>query len=185
MTKFELAQTMVRLGAVARDGARRRRLVDARLRREACSTGRRTVASGRSRPRSCSRTTGVYAPPPAGAGVVAERRRRRRGADARVQDRAAVDRDGDPHRARRTCRLPGDRAREPATSDVPFPPLRLLRAASGPATAVECQPRRLRRRLRRLRPRRSRGRPPRAAGRCGGRDRRSGTRVVDDVRASG
>jgi hypothetical protein len=42
-----------------------------------------------------------------GAVVFAERRRRRRTAAARVQDREAVDRHGDPHRARR-CR-PHDR----------------------------------------------------------------------------
>ena len=36
MTNFELAQTLVRLGAVTRDGARRRRVVDAGVRRGRC-----------------------------------------------------------------------------------------------------------------------------------------------------
>ena len=64
MTNFELAQTMVRLGAVTGSALRRRRLVLARLRRARCSTARPTAAaSARSRPRSSSCTTASSRPP--------------------------------------------------------------------------------------------------------------------------
>ena len=85
----------------ARDGARRRWLVDARLRRHGAE-----FAVGRQGARRLERTPArvLRRLPPAAArgGRVAERRRRRGRAAARVQGRAAVDRERDPDRADRT-----------------------------------------------------------------------------------
>ena len=90
----------------SRNGTRRRRLVDAGLRRNGAE-----LAVGR---HGASRLDRAHAPvlrrlraAAARGGRLAERRRRRRDAEALVQGRAPVDRDGDAHRAGRLDRVAG------------------------------------------------------------------------------
>ena len=116
MTNFELAQALVRLGAVT---ARRS---TAAARRRWRSTG--TLLNRPSDPTASGRSPSALLPlllrrlrAAAAEPSLAERRRRRRGADARVQDRAALDRDGDADRPGRRRRASVDagaqRARRP------------------------------------------------------------------------
>ena len=128
MTTFEMAQTMMRLGAVTRDAARRRGIVDAGF--DGTVLNRRpTGASGRSPTALMLQYYGVFAPPPLEDRRLAERRRRRGDAGALVQGRPPVDRDSDAHRAGRHDRLagerrasPGLRGRLPAAPPPPPPP---------------------------------------------------------------
>ena len=117
MTNFELAQTLVRLGAVTGSALRRRRLLDAGLQRHAAEPpvrlGRRAPVRERS-PAHVLR--GLRAD--AGRRRLAERRRlRRAAAPALVQGRAALDGDRDARRPGRGAGL----HREPgaAAGDVP------------------------------------------------------------------
>ena len=108
MTTFEMALTMVRLGAVRAmqlDGGGSSTLAFE-------GTVLNSPSDGRERPISTAlmlQYYGVYAPPPLEAGRLAERRRRRGDAGALVQGRAAVDDDRDAHRARRVDRMAGSR----------------------------------------------------------------------------
>ena len=108
MTNFELAQTMVRLGAVtgsAFDGGGSSSLAfDGKLlNRPSDRGGERPVSNALQ-----LMYYGVYSPG-AGAGDLAERRRlRREAARALVQGRPALERDRDPGRARRRRRVHRD-----------------------------------------------------------------------------
>ena len=62
MTNFELAQALVRLGAVTGDGARQRRVDDDGVRRNAPQPAVRARAR-RSRPHSMFQYTGVFVQP--------------------------------------------------------------------------------------------------------------------------
>ena len=106
----------------SRHGARRGRLLDARVRRNGAE-----LAVRRARARRLDR---AHAPvlrrlraAAARGRRLAERRRRRRDAEALVQDRPSVDRDGHADRSDGTVAFQESGAREPGTYDVAFPPL--------------------------------------------------------------
>ena len=98
MTTFEMAQTMIRLGAVramALDGGGSTTLAFD-------GTVLNQPSDGRERPIATALMlfySGVYAPPPLGARALTEWRRDRRRAAAFVQDRPTVDSDGHPDRS--------------------------------------------------------------------------------------
>ena len=110
LTNFELAQTMVRLGAVTASGARRRRLDDDGLRRNAAEQalrpGRRTSRRGRALRLLLRRVRTAGG----AAGPFSERRRGRRGPGAELQDREALDGHGEPRRPRSHSAADPDRA---------------------------------------------------------------------------
>ena len=100
MTNFELAQTLVRLGAVTgagldAGGSSTMAFDGALLNRPSDPGGERAVSEG-----LFVLYTGVVAAPPGGAGPLAERRRRRRRPAALVQARPPVDRHRQPDRPR-------------------------------------------------------------------------------------
>ena len=124
-------------------GLRRRRLLDARVRRHAAQPAvrpRRRAAGLDLAPAHVLRRLRARA----GCRDLAERRRRRRdAARAHLQGRAPLDRDRDADRARRRGRLHRDAARSsPGTYPVAFPPApldpdraRARRAGRGPVAA--------------------------------------------------
>ena len=109
MTNWELAQAMVRLGAVTASaldaGGSTTMAFDGKLlNRPSDPGGERSVAES-----LAILYTGVYAPPPALGGRLAERRRRRRAPAALVQGGQAVERDREPARPGWRDRLHRDR----------------------------------------------------------------------------
>jgi hypothetical protein len=109
MTNWELAQAMVRLGAVtasALDGGGSTAMAfDGKLlNRPSDRGGERPVAET-----LAVLYSGVYAPTPCAAGRLPERRRHRRATAALLQGGAHLERDREPRRPRRSDRLHGHR----------------------------------------------------------------------------